>query len=83
VIFVSILDHFPTISIPAEPVNVAQFTLLQIARSLNDLDNIKTYFALAERCGLAPAIASYRKAVAEGDPRTEFHRGIQQLSNPE
>lgn len=79
----SILDHFLTISTPAEPVNVGQFTLLQIARSLNDLDNIKTYFAMAERWGLALVIASYRKAVAEGDPRTEFHRGIQQLSNPE
>ena len=77
----SILDHFPTISAPVEPIDVGQFTLLQIARSLNDLGNLKTYFAVAERHGFAPVLASYRKAVAEDDPLTGFHRSIQQLSS--
>jgi hypothetical protein len=65
-----------------EPIDVEQFTLLQMARSLNDLENIKTYFDAAERHGLAPVLTSYRKAVAEDDPLTGFHRSIQQLSNP-
>jgi hypothetical protein len=78
---VSILDHFSTISVPVEPIDVGQFTLLQIAHSLNDLENIKTYFAAAERHGLAPVLASYRKAVAEDAPLTGFHRSIQQLSS--
>lgn len=77
----SILDHFPLTPERFEPATVQQFTILEIARKLNDVGRLRTYLIAAEHHGLAAVISAYSGAIRQLDPRADFYNRVKQLSN--
>ena len=76
----SILDRFPKHPEGFEPSNVAEFTVLQIAKKLSDLENVRSIAAVAERHSLRDIINAYQQANARPDPRAFFQNSLRQLT---
>ncbi len=76
----SILDRFPKHPEEFEPSNVAEFTVLQIAKKLSDLENVRSISAVAERRSLRDVINAYQQASAGPDPKAFFQNSLRQLT---
>jgi len=76
----SILDRFPKHPEEFEPSNVAEFTVLQIAKKLSDIENVRSIATVAERRSLRDIINAYQQAIATPNPRVFFQNSLKQLT---
>jgi hypothetical protein len=78
----SILDHISKASAKFEPATVQQFTVLQIARKLSDLDSLRASVMFMERNSLSTVLGAYRKAMSGPNPAASFQNQLRQLTRP-
>jgi len=77
----SILDQFPSRADEFTPTNIQQFTVLQIARQLNDLPGVRKSTMFAERYSLSDVLDAYRKAAEHKNPKSAFQEELEQLTH--
>jgi hypothetical protein len=77
----TILEHFNHVRKPFVPGTVQQYLALQLARRLNDLDQLSWYLKIVDHCSRETLAGIFEQSQREHTPREFFFRAVNEIIN--